>query len=56
MFDFFVMIKNFWVLIFDLFAAHPLEIAGYKVSYFSLIFAFLVIGFAISYFWKGAKT
>ena len=56
MFQFFVLMKNYWQDIIDLFAARPLEIAGYKVSYFSLVFAFLVIGFAVSYFWKGAKT
>lgn len=56
MFEFVTMIKNFWVSIINLFDKYPLSIAGYKVSLFSLIFAFLVIGFAISYFWKGAKT
>ena len=56
MFQFFVLFKNFWQDIIDLFAAHPLEIAGYSVSYFSLVFAFIVIGFAVSYFWKGAKS
>lgn len=56
MFEFFVLIKNFWLSVFALFDKYPLNIAGYKVSYLSLIFAFLVIGFAISYFWKGAKT
>lgn len=56
MFDFVILVKNFWQSIIDLFADHPLEFAGYKVSYFSLIFAFLVIGFVVSYFWKGAKT
>ena len=56
MFDFVVMIKNFWSSIIELFDKHPLIIAGYEVSFFSLIFAFLVIGFSISYFWKGAKT
>lgn len=56
MFDFFVMLKNFWEAIISTFAARPLSIAGYRVSYFSLVFAFLVIGFAVSYFWKGAKS
>lgn len=56
MFQFFVMIRNCWQDIIDLFAARPLSIAGYNVSFFSLVFAFLVIGFAVSYFWKGAKS
>lgn len=56
MFQFFVMIKNLWMSIITLFDDRPLSIAGYSVSFFSLVFAFLVIGFAISYFWKGAKS
>lgn len=56
MYEFIVLIRDFWQSIIKLFDKYPLTIAGYKVSYFALIFAFLVIGFAISYFWKGAKT
>lgn len=56
MLDFVILIKNFWESIFAIFADHPITIGGYEVSYFSLIFAFLVIGFAVSYFWKGAKN
>lgn len=56
MFDFIVMIKDFFVDIIQLFDSRPLNIAGYNVSLSALIFAFLVIGFAVSYFWKGAKT
>ena len=56
MFDFIVLIRNFWKSIIALFDSYPIQIGGYSVSYFTLIFAFLVIGFAISYFWKGAKT
>lgn len=56
MFDFFVLIKNLWQSIFDVFAKYPLSIAGYKVSFMGIVFAFIVIGFAVSYFWKGART
>lgn len=56
MFEFIVLIRDFWKSIISVFDSHPLVIAGYKLSYLSLIFAFLVIGFTISYFWKGAKT
>lgn len=56
MLDFFALIKNFISSIIGVFDKYPLSIGGYNVSFFSLIFAFLVIGFFISYFWKGAKT
>ena len=56
MFDFFILLRDFWGSIIFEFNKRPINIGGYKVSYISLIFAFLVIGFAISYFWKGAKT
>ena len=56
MFEFIAMLSNLWKSIIALFDSHPINIAGYNVSLLSLIFAFLVIGFAISYFWKGAKT
>lgn len=56
MFEFIKLFAGFIRSIIELFDKHPLSIAGYEVSYFSLIFAFFVIGFVISYFWKGAKT
>lgn len=55
MFDFVVLIKNFWSALIALFDKYPFTIAGYEVSYFTLIFGFLVLAFTISYFWKGAK-
>lgn len=60
MFRFFSMIADLWQGIIRVFDEHPLvfEINNftYEVSLFALIFAFLVIGFVISYFWKGAKA
>ena len=56
MLDFISMLADFWKSIFFVFDSHPLNIGGIEVSLTALIFAFLVIGFAISYFWKGAKT
>lgn len=32
------------------------ELFGYKVSYFSILFVFLIIGFVINVFWRGART
>lgn len=56
MFDFVVFIKNFWGSIIGLFEQYKFNIAGYQVSYFTLIFGFLVLAFVISYFWKGARA
>lgn len=32
------------------------EIAGYGVRFFDIILGFFIIGFIISFFWRGAKT
>lgn len=54
--DFFSIIANFWRSIIALFDSRPLQIGDYQVSLFSIIFAFLVIFFVVSLFWKGAKA
>lgn len=54
--DFFEMVVDLWKKIFGVFDAHPLDILGYKVSLTYAIFAFIVIGFVISVYWKGAKS
>ena len=54
--DFISMIANFWKSIITLFDYHPLQIGDYQVSLFSILFAFLVISFVVSLFWKGAKA
>lgn len=56
MLRFFGMIADLWQGIIQVFDEHPLTIGNYEVSFFALIFAFLIIGFVVSYFWKGAKT
>ena len=56
MFDFVEMIADLWKRIFSLFEQYSFDVSGYKVSYFTLIFGFLVIAFVISYFWKGARA
>jgi hypothetical protein len=33
-----------------------LTIGSYSVSYMHLVYAFLVIGFVVTLFWKGAKA
>jgi len=54
------MIADLWQAVIKVFDEHPLVFEGdtftYEVSLFALVFAFLVIGFVISYFWKGART
>lgn len=50
------MIADFWKDIIALFDSHPLIIWDYEVSYTSLLFAILVVGFVISIYWKGAKA
>lgn len=54
--QFFIMVADFWKSIIKLFDDRPLVIGDYQVSFFSIIFVFLVIGFVVSLFWKGAKS
>lgn len=54
--NFFTMIADFWLSIIAVFDNHPFTIGEYEVSYFAIIFAFLVIGFVVSLFWKGARS
>lgn len=54
--QFFEMIAELWGGIIAQFDQRPLQIGNYSVSVTALIFAFLVIGFVVSLFWKGART
>ena len=54
--QFFTMIAILWKSIIKLFDDRPLLIGEYQVSYFAIIFAFLVISFVVTVFWKGAKS
>lgn len=56
MMDFFTFIGNFWRSLIALFDAHPLQIGNYSVSFFALIFAFLIISLVAAVFWKGARA
>ncbi len=60
MLEFFGMIADLWQSIIAVFDRYPIIFkignSNYSVSWFAIIFAFLVIGFVVSYFWKGAKT
>lgn len=53
---FFEMIADLWQSIFTVFNEHPIDILGYKVSLTYLTFAFIVVGFVISIYWRGAKS
>lgn len=54
--QFFQMIADFWGGIIAQFDQRPLQIGNYSVSVTALIFAFIVIGFVVSLFWKGARS
>lgn len=54
--QFFQMIADLWAGIIAQFDQRPLQIGNYSVSVTALIFAFIVIGFVVSLFWKGART
>lgn len=56
MLGFVQLIADFWQSIIALFDKYPIEIGDYKISVIWLIFAFLVVGFVVSYYWKGART
>ena len=53
--DFFLMIFNFMRKFLELLDSHYVELFGYDVSLLSLIFVFIVFGFVINVFWRGAK-
>lgn len=54
--DFIVMIRDFWVAIFDTLGSVSFEVNGIIVNLSALLFAFMVTGIVISVFWKGART
>lgn len=54
--QFFQMIANFWISLFDLMEHYKFSIGNFQVSYFSLVFAGLSICIVISVFWRGAKA
>lgn len=56
MFDFVVLIKNFWSSIIALFEQYKFNIAGYQVSYFTLIFGFWCWLLSYLTFGRGAKA
>lgn len=56
MLSFFQLVANLWSQLIAMFDARPIAIGVYRVSFFSLLFAFFAISFVISVFWKGAKA
>ena len=54
--QFFEMIADLWSGIIAQFDQRPLQIGNWSVSVVALIFAFLVIGFVVSLFWKGSRS
>ena len=55
-FNFFVMVKDFYVGIFAALDIAVLNVSGIQVTYGSILFVVLVVGMVISVFWRGAKT
>lgn len=56
MLDFIRLLGSLWNKIISVFADHPVTVGNYNVSVLGLVFAFLVFGFVISIFWKGARS
>lgn len=56
MFEFFALVRDFYVDIFDLFNNTVFMIDNNPVSLGAMIFVPLVIGMVVSIFWKGAKS
>jgi hypothetical protein len=54
--DFFELFISFISDIFGLLNRFSIQSFGYSASLGSILIAFLVIGFVISVFWKGART
>ena len=50
------MIADLWIQIIAVFDRYPVQIGDYSVSVIGLIFAFIIVGFVVSYYWKGART
>lgn len=60
MYEAIAMIPKFWISIINLFFQYKLTFQigalTYDVSYFMIVAVLLIIGFAISIYWKGAKS
>lgn len=54
--DFIVMFFGFWERIFNVFRGTALEIGSFNVDLASIIISFIIVGFVIAVFWKGART
>lgn len=56
MLKFVEMIADFWKQIIAVFDRYPVQIGDFTVSVIWLIFAFIAVGFVVSYYWKGARA
>lgn len=54
--DIFSLVADFYSRIFNLLFSTTFFLAGLNVSYGAILVAFLVVGFGVSLFWKGART
>lgn len=60
MYEAIALIPKFWISLINMFSEHKLTFqigaSTYDVSYFMIVAVMLIIGFAISIYWKGAKS
>lgn len=56
MVDFFALLGAFWHAILGELADFHFSILGYDVDLLSVMVVFMIIGFVITIFWKGAKA
>lgn len=54
--QFFELVVDFFVSVWNLFDAVVFTIGGMSVSFSALVFALLVVGIVINVFWKGARA
>lgn len=56
MFQFIKWFRDAFFTVTDMLDSVIFDIDGIKVSLFSIMLGFMVLGFAISAFWKGGRT
>lgn len=54
--EFFTQFLNWFKELTDLLSSVQFRLYGYNVNLLSIFIAFIVIGFIVSFFWKGAKA
>lgn len=55
MYQFFVLLSDFFKSILNLFNSTSFNIAGINVSYLDIVIALISLSIIVSVFWKGAR-